>query len=115
MTVSTAISMLVAVGHIGPSVAVITDVTDSSIHATVIATFVLFGSLLGQAPGPFIAGIVADGFGLNLALQIAPLASLFAAAAFAWGSRFYESDMDRLAAPLPEPVETFTAFSRNVR
>jgi MFS family permease len=89
--------MFVAVGTIGPSVAVITDVTDSSIHATVIATFVLFSNLLGQAPGPFITGILADRFGLDLALQMAPLSCVFAAAAFAWGSRFYDGDVDRLA------------------
>lgn len=99
------LGMFVAVGHIGPSVAVITDVTDSSIHATVIATFVLFGNLLGQAPGPFVTGIMADGFGLGSALQIVTLSCLFAAAAFAWGSRFYQGDLDRAAASASNGLE----------
>jgi len=87
--------LFVAGGTAGPSVAVVTDVIDPAIHATALAVVALASSLLGQAPGPFVTGILADALGLRTALQLAPLISLPAAAAFAWGSRFYERDLHR--------------------
>ncbi|MCG5076662.1 hypothetical protein [Paraburkholderia tagetis] len=44
-------------------------------------------NLLGTAPGPFFTGFVADRVGLLGALQVVPLVSLLAAAAFVSGKR----------------------------
>jgi MFS family permease len=79
-------------GTSGPSVAVVSDVTDPAIHATALAMLALFSSLLGQAPGPVVTGVLADGLGLQAALQLAPIVGVPAAAAFVWGSRFYERE-----------------------
>jgi MFS family permease len=87
--------LFVAGGTAGPSVAVVTDVVDPAFHATALAVVALASGLLGQAPGPFVTGMLADGLGLQTALQLAPLVSLFAAAAFAWGSGSYERDLHR--------------------
>jgi MFS family permease len=87
--------LFVAGGTAGPSLAVVADTIDPAIHAAALAMVALSGSLLGQALGPFATGILADGYDLRTALQVAPVVSLLAAAAFAWGSRFYEGDLQR--------------------
>ncbi|BAL24282.1 MFS transporter [Azoarcus sp. KH32C] len=83
-------------GQAGPSVAVITDLTPPAIHATAIATCTLANALLGLAPGPFVTGLLADAFGLQSALQLAPLVSVAVAAAFLAAARHFDADYRRV-------------------
>lgn len=88
-----AAGMFVAGGLAGPTVAIVTDVTNPAIHATALGMVSLFSTLLGQAPGPFLTGALADSFSLRTALQFAPLVSLLSAVAFVWGARSYENEL----------------------
>jgi predicted MFS family arabinose efflux permease len=84
---------LFAAAHGGCAVAMLIDVTNPAVHATVTATAVLGASLLGTAPGPYLVGVLSDATDMRTALILAPLISVAAAAMFFRASRHYESDM----------------------
>jgi len=86
---------LFAAAHGGCAVAMVIDVTNPAIHATVTATAVLGASLLGLAPGPYLVGLLSDVTDLRAALTFAPLISIVAAVLFLLASRYYESDIAR--------------------
>jgi len=66
---------LFAAAHGGSAVAMLIDVTNPAVHATVTATAVLGASLLGMAPGPYLVGMLSDVANLKTALSVAPLMS----------------------------------------
>jgi hypothetical protein len=76
----------------------VVNCTDAAIHATALATLTLANNLLGLAPGPIVAGVLADHSNLATALQIVPFSSLAAAAAFWFCRRHYDRDHARLAS-----------------
>ena len=84
--------MFFVAGPSGVAGAVIANCTDAAIHASALAALVLANNLLGLAPAPMVTGLIADHFGLPLALQLVPLASLGAAAAFLVCARHYQID-----------------------
>ncbi|BDB27439.1 MFS transporter [Cupriavidus sp. TA19] len=88
--------MLFVGGAAGPASAAVANLTRPAIHATAFATLTLANNLLGLAPGPFVTGLLADHIGLRGALQLVPMASLLAAAAFLAGRRYYAADLRRL-------------------
>lgn len=88
--------MLFVGGTAGPASAAVANLTRPAIHATAFATLTLANNLLGLAPGPFVTGLLADHIGLQGALQLVPLASVLAAAAFLAGRRYYAADLLRL-------------------
>lgn len=90
------LGMLVGAGFAGPSGAVIGDVSRASIHATAMATLVLANNIIGLAPGPFIAGLLADAFSLHLAMALVPLAGLGSAWAYFKASHHYPGDVKPL-------------------
>ena len=88
-----AAGMFFAAGSAGPAGAAVANLTPLAIHGTAFATLTLANNLLGLAPGPIVTGMLADRFGLMAALQMVPLVSLWAAAAFYVGLRNYGSDL----------------------
>jgi MFS family permease len=84
---------LFAAAHGGCAVAMLIDVTNPAVHATVTATAVLGASLLGTAPGPYLVGLLSDATDMRTALVVAPLISVAAATMFFRASRYYESDI----------------------
>ncbi|WP_168788446.1 MFS transporter [Paraburkholderia aromaticivorans] len=86
--------MFFCAGATGPSGAMVANLTPPSIHASAFATLTLANNLLGLAPAAILTGIVADRIGLLGALQLVPLAPLFAAIAFAIGRGSYKRDLD---------------------
>ena len=48
------------------------------------------------AAGPFLAGVLSDLWGLQQAMAVIPVFSLFAAGFFALAARSYEHDMQRV-------------------
>jgi predicted MFS family arabinose efflux permease len=90
------IAMFFAAGVGGAAGAVVVNCTDSAIHATALATLTLVNNLIGLAPGPIVTGVLADRTDLTTALQIAPFASLGAAAAFWMCRKYYDRDHARL-------------------
>lgn len=93
-----AAGMFFAGGTSGPAAAIPTDVSRASIHATILGFSALANALLGQAPGPFVTGMIADRSDLMTALRIVPLVSLAACAAFWLGQRYYDRDVARIKA-----------------
>ncbi|MFF0457534.1 MFS transporter [Nocardia africana] len=87
-----------AAGIAGPAGAMAANLTHSSVRASAFGTVTLANSLLGLAPGPVIAGALADNLGLAAALRIVPLASVFAAIALIIGKRYYAAGLSRLRA-----------------
>lgn len=59
----------------GPLLAVAADVTPASNHATTFAIVALAAMLIGGAPGPFVAGWIADRTSLQTALLVAPMSA----------------------------------------
>jgi hypothetical protein len=88
--------MSIASGSLGPAGAAAAGGTDLAAHASVFATLTLIMNLLGLAPGPFLTGLAADHWGLWRALQLAPIAAVAAALAYAaaygvWSDRGVEA------------------------
>ncbi len=87
-----ALGLLFSAGFAGPAGAVISDVTSASIRASALATLVLANNILGLAPGPFITGVLADAFDLQMALAVVPLVGLGAAFAYSRARCHYRQD-----------------------
>nr|WP_087086318.1 MFS transporter [Caballeronia cordobensis] len=88
--------ILVVAGTSGPAGAMVANLTPPAIHASAFATLTLANNLLGLAPGPLVTGAIADRIGLAGALQLIPLVSIAAMAAFAIGRSRYARDLDRI-------------------
>lgn len=89
-----ALGLLVGVGFAGPAGAAVADMTPAAMRATVFATLTLANNLIGLAPGPFVAGMLADAAGLDVAMRVIPAASILAAAFFLCAARCYERGDD---------------------
>lgn len=87
------LGLLLSAGFAGPAGAVISDVTSASIRASALATLVLANNILGLAPGPFITGVLADAFDLQMALAVVPLVGLGAAFAYRRACCHYQRDL----------------------
>ena len=87
-----ALGLLLGAGFAGPSGAVVADVTNPAIRATVFATLTLANNLIGLAPGPFVTGVLADAIGLDAAMRLIPLTSILAAVLYTAAARSYHRD-----------------------
>jgi MFS family permease len=93
-----ALGLLLGAGFAGPSGAVVGDVTNPAIRATVFATLTLANNLIGLAPGPFVTGALADALGLDVAMRIIPVVSIGAAIAYLVASRSYDAERGQYAS-----------------
>jgi MFS family permease len=84
----------------GPSAAIVMNVIHPGFRATGASILGLTQNLLGMAMGPFIAGVLSDAFGLQIALASTPLFGIAAAWLLVIGSRTYARDTERATAPL---------------
>jgi MFS family permease len=89
--------------HAGPAVAMLVDVTHPGVRATVTATIVTFGNLLGQALAPFLVGLMSDLISLKGALTVIPVVSFASALFFILASRTYLADVAKHKTD--EPVD----------
>jgi MFS family permease len=85
-----------AAGTAGPAGAMVANLTHESIRATAFGTLTLANNLLGLAAGPFVAGILADQFGLSTAMRIVPVVSVLAIAALLVGRRAYPASLRKV-------------------
>jgi hypothetical protein len=74
----------------------VANLTPPPLHGSAFGTLSLANNLLGLAPGPIVTGMLADAFGLSVALQLVPLVSLVAAGIFAIARRSYQQDLQQL-------------------
>jgi MFS family permease len=88
-------AMFFVAGICGPAGAVAADLTPPAIHGTTFAVLTLINNLLGLAPGPILAGIIADRAGLGAGLATVSCASVLAAGAFVLSRRFYDRDLEK--------------------
>jgi MFS family permease len=84
---------VVMAGSVGPTDAVVIDVTHPSLRATAVSVLSLTRNLFGLAGGPLLAGALSDKFGLQFAMAIVPVFGLIAAALFTRAARTYPSDL----------------------
>jgi MFS family permease len=89
------LGLAIAAGFAGPSGAIVASLTAPAIRASMLATLTLANNIFGLAPGPFVTGVLADGFGLETAFMLVPLTGLGAAAAFLIASLYYRNDLQR--------------------
>jgi MFS family permease len=89
--------MFLAAGTTGPVGAMVANLTHRSVHGTAFATLTLANNLLGLAPGPFLTGVLADRYGLDVAFRLVPLLSLASALVFWYARRHYLADVERAA------------------
>ncbi|MBC6983291.1 MFS transporter [Caulobacter sp. 17J80-11] len=93
-----AAGLFVAAGATGPSGAMVANLTHLAVHGAAFAVLTLANNLLGLAPGPILTGMLADRFGLDVALQWIPAIGAAAALVFLLGRRTYARDLERVAA-----------------
>jgi MFS transporter, Spinster family, sphingosine-1-phosphate transporter len=94
--VSIWLTMFFITWYHGPMAAVVDDVVEDRRATTGQATFLFVMHLFGTAPAPYVVGLLADGFGLRVAM-LAPTAAVgLAALAFMAGWPAVEAD--RVAA-----------------
>lgn len=86
-----------AAGTTGPAGAMVANLTPESIRATAFGTLTLANNLLGLAAGPFVVGILADKFGLDVALKLVPFVSVLTIAVLLAGRRAYPASLKRVA------------------
>ena len=91
-----ALGMFFGAGTVGPAGAMVANLTPPPLHGSAFGMLSLANNLLGLAPGPIVTGILADAFGLSVALQLVPLVSLIAAGIFALATRSYQQDLRQL-------------------
>ncbi|BDB29121.1 hypothetical protein CTP10_R65340 (plasmid) [Cupriavidus sp. P-10] len=76
----------------GTCSAIIAGATPPAIHGSVFATLTLFNNILGLAAGPFVIGMVADAFGLEVALRWLPLSAVLPFTVFIIGRWCYVAE-----------------------
>ena len=86
---------LVMAGSVGPTDAVVIDVTHPGLRATAVSVLSLTRNLFGLAGGPLLAGALSDRFGLQFAMAVLPVFGLVAAALFIRAARSYGADLER--------------------
>lgn len=91
-----AVGMFFGAGTVGPAGAMVANLTPPPLHGSAFGTLSLANNLLGLAPGPIVTGMLADAFGLPVALQLVPLVSLVAAGIFAMARHSYQQDLQQL-------------------
>jgi MFS family permease len=91
-----ALGMFLGAGTVGPAGAMVANLTPAPLHGSAFGMLSLANNLLGLAPGPIVTGMLADAFGLSVALQFVPLVSLVAAGIFAMARRSYQQDLRQL-------------------
>jgi MFS family permease len=96
-----ALGLFFSGAHNGPCSAIVTEVNDPRLHATVLATYALSASLLGLAAGPLVIGLVADRADLQTAMLLVPVASVAGGACLARARRHYAGDARRFPATQP--------------
>jgi MFS family permease len=80
-------------GSVGPTDAVVIDVTHPGLRATAVSVLSLTRNLFGLAGGPLLAGALSDRFGLQFAMAIVPVFGLIAAFLFIRAARTYPADL----------------------
>ena len=91
-----ALGMFFGAGTVGPAGAMVANLTPAPLHGSAFGTLSLANNLLGLAPGPIVTGMLADAFGLPVALQLVPLVSLVSAGIFALARSSYQRDLQHL-------------------
>jgi len=86
---------VVMAGSVGPTDAVVIDVSHPSLRATAVSVLSLTRNLFGLAGGPLLAGALSDRFGLQFAMAVVPVFGLIAAALFIRAARTYPADLAR--------------------
>jgi predicted MFS family arabinose efflux permease len=89
---------------VGPAAAIVLDVIHPGVRSTGASVLSLFQNLFGLAIGPFIGGVLSDAVGLENALALTPLACLIAAASFVTARGGYQTDRQRIEAPVAAPA-----------
>ena len=91
-----ALGMFFGAGTVGPAGAMVANLTPTPLHGSAFGMLSLANNLLGLAPGPIVTGMLADAFGLTVALQLVPLVSLAAAGIFALARSSYQQDLQHI-------------------
>ncbi len=86
---------VVMAGSVGPTDAVVIDVSHPALRATSVSVLSLTRNLFGLAGGPLLAGALSDRFGLQFAMAVVPVFGLIAAALFIRAARTYPADLAR--------------------
>ena len=85
---------VVMAGSVGPTDAVVIDVTHPSLRATAVSVLSLTRNLFGLAGGPLLTGALSDRFGLQFAMGVVPVFGLLAAVLFFRAARTYPADLE---------------------
>jgi MFS family permease len=93
-----ACAMFLVAGTVGPTGAMVANLTPLAIHGSAFATLTLANNLIGLAPGPILTGRLADAIGLASAFRFLPLPCIAAGVVFALMRRSYLADLERRQA-----------------
>ncbi|MCY1527120.1 hypothetical protein D9M68_621760 [compost metagenome] len=87
-----AMAMFFCVGIMGPSCAMVAQLTPKAIHSAAMAVLALAFNVIGMAPGSVMTGALADQLGLASAFQLLPLASIASAVVLLIGVRYLRDE-----------------------
>jgi len=82
---------------ISGAAAVTQDVIHPGLRATSYAIAVMVQNLLGSFTAPIVLGRISDLTNIKTAMSILPFSLLLGALLFLWGSRYYVTDMEKVA------------------
>jgi predicted MFS family arabinose efflux permease len=84
--------------------AVIVSVSPPHLRATAVAANIVIIHILGDAPSPYLIGVVSDFSSLQGGILLAVLAMSISGILLLWGSRWLPGDLDKIAGRAPGQV-----------
>jgi MFS family permease len=90
-----------ATAAVGPAATVVIDVVEPGLRATATSLYVLVQNLFGLAVGPVLTGVLADRWGLSVAIAVVPGLGVAAAVALWWASGSYAGERNALHGTSP--------------
>jgi MFS family permease len=87
---------IATVCYLSAASAVTQDVVHPGLWAVSYGICVIVQNALGSATGPLVLGAISDAYGLNVAMLLAPLTSVFAGVLFLAAAAFYRRDLAKV-------------------
>ncbi len=91
------LAAIATVTYLSAAAAITQDVVHPGLWAVSYSICVIVQNLLGSSLGPIVLGAISDARGLQTAMLVAPVASVFAGILFLAASVFYKRDLEKVA------------------
>jgi len=90
------VGAIATVCYLSAASAVTQDVVHPGLWAVSYSVCVIVQNALGSSMGPLVLGAISDAYGLNVAMLLAPLTSVFAGLLFLAAAAYYRRDLAKV-------------------